>query len=467
MPERPIVILHGWSDTSESFEPIARLLRHELQQPEVLVVSLADYLSMEDEIRFDDLATAMNAAWDQNKLPRTPGGVDAIVHSTGGLVIRDWLQRNFEPSDAPIKHLVMLAPANFGSPLAHKGRALIARAWKGFVAKRPEGEPFETGAQILKGLELASPYTWWLAERDRFGDGGAMYGPGNVLCTVLIGNSGYKGIRAIANEDGSDGTVRVSTANMQCARVKAVFPANPSDRNVGHDVEYEVEYSTGTTAFGVMDGHNHGSITLSHRNSLAQLKRSKRDRALFDNIVSALTVTDDEFGDWRHSLSERNDELLRTAARGRNRAKHGFQNTVVLVEDQYGVGVDDYLLEFYEKDDDRGVIAETIHTSTIKNVHKYCDDASYRSIYIDCTRLHGIIDSVGEFLSVSITASPELGDRSPVGFTTLGDDGIGGIRIRHEDIGRFFVPHRTVLVTLTLTRQQLPKTFRFRKSSDS
>ena len=90
-----------------------------------------------------------------------------------------------------------------------------------------------------------------------------------------------------------------------------------------------------------------------------------------------------------------------------------------------------------------------------------------RSIYFDCTRLHRVIDQMGEFLSVSITASPELGDRSPVGFTTLGDDGIGGIRIRHEDIPRFFAPHRTLLVTLTLTRQQSPKTLRFRHYTGS
>lgn len=467
MANRPIVILHGWSDTSGSFEPLARLLRQELNQPEILIVSLADYLSMEDEIRFDDLATAMNAAWDNHGLSRNRGSVDAIVHSTGGLVIRDWLQRNFKIDEAPVKNLVMLAPANFGSPLAHKGRSFIARAWKGFVAIRPEGEPFETGTQILKGLELASPYTWRLAECDRFGDGGAMYKPGNVLCTVLVGNSGYKGIRAIANQNGSDGTVRVSTANMECARVKAVFPANPSNENVGHDVAYEMEISTGSTAFGVIDDHNHGSITLSHRKSLAQLKRSNRDRELFDDIISALQVTDDNFDDWRHSLSERNDEYLSKAARGRNRAKHGFQNTVVRVEDQYGVGVDDYLLEFYEKDDNKGRIAQAIHTSTIENVHEYCDDASYRSIYFDCTRLHRVIDQMGEFLSVSITASPELGDRSPVGFTTLGDDGIGGIRIRHEDIPRFFAPHRTLLVTLTLTRQQSPKTLRFRHYTGS
>ena len=247
----------------------------------------------------------------------------------------------------------MLAPANFGSPLAHKGRSLLGRVWKSFITKRPEGQHFETGTQIHKGLELGSPYTWRLAERDRFGRGGTMYQPGNVLCTVLVGNAGYDGIRAIANNEGSDGTVRISTANMECVRIKASFPANPDV--VGHDVIYDMEASSGSTAFGVVDGYNHGSITLSHRrsDSVAQLKGTRRDGPLFAHIVEALTATDHEFEAWLGRLAAHNDALLPKTVTSSDK-KHGFQNTVVHVEDQYGVGVEDYLLEFYEKDDDRG-----------------------------------------------------------------------------------------------------------------
>ena len=36
--------------------------------------------------------------------------------------------------------------------------------------------------------------------------------------------------------------------------------------------------------------------------------------------------------------------------------------------DQYGAGGDDYLLEFYENDDDTGRIAELFHTSAIPSV---------------------------------------------------------------------------------------------------
>ena len=421
---------------------------------------------MEDEVRFDDITTAMEVAWHDRGLPQRPGSVNAIVHSTGALVIRDWLQRNYGPESAPIKNLVMLAPANFGSPLAHKGRSFIARVYKGFIAKRPEGRPFETGTHILKGLELASPYTWDLASRDRFGPGGKMYGPGNVLCTVLVGNTGYRGISSIANEKGSDGTVRVSTANMDCARIEASFPANPNV--VGHDVEYSIEESSGLTAFGVMDGYDHGKITLSHRRerSLAWVeKQTTRDAGLFDHIVRALTVTDDEFAAWRQELANNNDKLLPTQVKGGGK-KHGFQNTVVRVQDQYGAGVPDYLLEFYEKDDDRGKIAELVHATAIENVHKYSGDQSYRSFYFDCTRLGATIDKIGEFLSMSLTSFPELGKRSPVGFTTFAYDGIGGVRIAKDEIGKFFVPHRTVLITLRLERQQSDRTFRLSSLKD-
>ena len=247
MPPRPIVILHGWSDISASFEPLARLL-HEKLERDISIISLADYISMEDEVRFDDLVTAMQAAWRRHRLPAGKGTVDAVVHSTAGLVIRDWLNRSYTPGRAPIKNLVMIAPANFGSPLAHKGRAFMGRVYKGFIAKKPEGRSFQTGTHILRGLELASPYSWDLANRDRFDRGGTMYQPGNVLCTVLVGNTGYDGISSIANEDGSDGTVRVSTANVKCFRIRAVFPANPDEVGCRPRRDFNLLMSSGSSA---------------------------------------------------------------------------------------------------------------------------------------------------------------------------------------------------------------------------
>ena len=89
MADRPIVILHGWSDVSASFEPLAKLLQKTLNGREISIIHLADYVSMEDEVRFDDVVSAMEVAWKRNHLPTDAGSIDAIVHSTGGPVVRD------------------------------------------------------------------------------------------------------------------------------------------------------------------------------------------------------------------------------------------------------------------------------------------------------------------------------------------------------------------------------------------
>ena len=264
---------------------------------------------------------------------------------------------------------------------------------------------------------------------------------------------------AIANEDGWDGTVRVSTANMDCARMKAVFPANPTDAEPV--VVREVEVSSGMTAFGVHDRHDHGSIKLAHTegDSLEKVGRRQRDGSIFSDIVTALTVTDDAFEDWRGTLAARNRELLAKADRRRNPEKHGYQNTVVRVQDQFGVGVEDFVLEFFEKDDDKSRRSRRAHRAALRSVHAYSDDPSYRSFYIDCTSLFRSIDRTGEFLGISITAHPEMDPGALVGFTPYAEGGRGGLRIMYGELGDFFAPNRTVLLTLQLTRQQSETVF--------
>ena len=92
---------------------------------------------------------------------------DAIVHSTGMLVIREWFVRDRRRLGR-LKHLVAIAPATFGSPLARQGRSWLGAVFKG---ERHLGPDFlAVGDAILDGLELASPYTWDLAGRDIFNE---------------------------------------------------------------------------------------------------------------------------------------------------------------------------------------------------------------------------------------------------------------------------------------------------------
>jgi hypothetical protein len=142
-------------------------------------------------------------------------------------------------------------------------------------------------------------------------------------------------------------------------------------------------------------------------------------------------------------------------------ASQGFQNTVVRVIDRDGNPVTDYLIEFYEQDDDKDIIAKLFHTTALADVHAYSDDASFRSLYVNCTRLAKTIDKVDEALSISVTAHPRQDVDAPVGFQTLTDEDIGAIRIPKDQIAAFFQANRTVLVTLRLQRKRLDRVFRF------
>jgi hypothetical protein len=90
------------------------------------------------------------------------------------LVVRSWLTQ-FGALRAPLRNLIALAPATFGSPLAHKGRSFLGSVFKG--SKNLFSPDFlKAGDEVLYGLELASDFTWDLAHRDLFADE-PFYGP--------------------------------------------------------------------------------------------------------------------------------------------------------------------------------------------------------------------------------------------------------------------------------------------------
>jgi len=118
MSNKPLILIHGWSDSSASFKLLAKIIETQIGR-QVQAINLADYVSMDDEVTLYDLAAAMQAAWLTHKLPTAPNSADIIAHSIGALVIRTWLNY-YSKTKPPIKNLLLLAPANFGSALAHK-----------------------------------------------------------------------------------------------------------------------------------------------------------------------------------------------------------------------------------------------------------------------------------------------------------------------------------------------------------
>lgn len=445
-----IVILHGWSDNSKSFERLARAIHGMGLSREVRHIRLADYITMDDDVTFDDIVQAMERAWTRDGLPRQPRSVDMVVHSTGALVVRHWLTSSQNAADNPIRRLLMLAPANFGSHLAHKGRSFIGRVLKGYKSDRP----FHTGANLLKGLDLASPFAWQLAQRDCFSDT-QWYGPDGILTTVLVGSRGYTGISAAANEPGSDGTVLVSSANLEPACVTMDFATDPNNPGI------EFRQANTETAFC--------RVTLDNHSTIAWKDRGPKNPLAEDLVRRALTVTPQTFAAHREYCRDLSAEQRRLDRIDSSIA--AYQHTVLSVVDDQQLGVGDYFLELfakkqnlpaggrrYEPDD---ALTEQIQRHVLIDAHKPNFAPWMRALRINHDQLQRLLIDAGRPLYVSLTAQPDIEKTRSVGYRTLAYDDIGSIRLDQQKLQALFQPDRTALVELRIKRFSVDNLMRF------
>lgn len=449
---KPLVIIHGWSDHAESFIPLAEAIKKKTHRP-IEQIWLGNYISLDDDVQMKDLVRGLTLAWKDRRLPTHSKSVDVIIHSTGGLIIRDWMSSQYMAlgKKPPVNNLVMLAPANFGSPLAHKGRAFYGRVLKGFNSSKR----FETGSNILKALEMASPYSWDLAQQDRFGKN--VFSSNGVRATVIVGNTGYGGISSLANEEGSDGTVYVSSANLNCEYLQIDFPSLPKKPKAR-----PIKSSSGATAFLVVDEHNHSSVAFKEENHDA-------NATLLNNIVKALSVASSvEFDKWVKSCTAKTRTVMKNYADDSDEYKHGYQNTVFRVRDDQGFDVTDYVIEFYH-DAEKGLFdrfSALFNKNAVSNVHAYKDNSAYRSFMINCTELYKVINEEGEYLRISLSAMPDYNDeKTMVGYRTFEDGDMDYLELGPKELKQFFVPNRTLFVDITLTRLQKKELFTLKKAS--
>lgn len=86
------LILHGWSDCSDSFRSLESFLV-DRGAGRVESVYFADYESREDAVTFEDVVGGLDDELRRRGLVdrRGRGSFDVVVHSAGGLVIRHWI----------------------------------------------------------------------------------------------------------------------------------------------------------------------------------------------------------------------------------------------------------------------------------------------------------------------------------------------------------------------------------------
>jgi hypothetical protein len=380
-----VLLIHGYSADWKAFLPWKAALSAAGIATET--ISVGNYVTLNNEVTIKDLGEAFDRALRMTKFAEeNPGDgwtFDAVVHSTGMLVLRQWLTSDpYPPSDMRsrirrLKHMVGLAPATFGSPQAKKGRSWLGALVKGNHDLGPDF--LNAGDMVLDGLELASKYTWELAHKDMVRPA-PLYdkGDGTPYVAVFIGNVPYSGISAVANSPGCDGTVRWAGCALDTRKVTLDFrrhpqldPADPAKRVLISDWSSE-RLSAPLIA---VDGQNHGTIIADPKPEVVSLVYDflgVANEAEYDAWESRAL----KFGAPSKARMDTSDGVTEGA---------GWQQLWIHMVDDHGDGVTDYNIQLYygnelTESDEPGKESVKLIADT------YSSDSSYRCFYIHLTQ---------------------------------------------------------------------------------
>jgi len=216
----PILLIHGYSaessgtsasDIESIYGSLPRALRQIYGAKNVLELDVSRYLSLNDGVTIDDISRAMHHCLREDFPHLLQKRFHVIVHSTGALVIRNWI-RLFSKRPSPVQTIIYLAGANFGSGWAHIGRGQLAK-WGRQVFQHGA----DRGLKVLDALELGSSSAIEL--HLHFTRRGHMmskeFETNECVITGSQADVSWFPIPVrYAKEDGSDGVVRVSAANL-------------------------------------------------------------------------------------------------------------------------------------------------------------------------------------------------------------------------------------------------------------
>ena len=467
---RPLVLIHGYSDSGQAFLPLRDALAK--RGIELANINICSYVTLNNEITIKDIAEGLERAFRNHPVLKDTADFefDAIVHSTGMLVIRSWLTNSGTEAGENarlkrLKHLIGLAPATWGSPQAHKGRTWLGALLKG--GKNPLGPDFlNAGDRVLEGLELGSTFTWDLAHLDLLGtepyyDKGA----NTPFVAVFIGNEPYTGLESVANDPGTDGTVRWAGCGLNSRKIRIDLtrtPKGPDGKLTPVDEDGIAQQRVWITEFSrdrldvpmiAVDGRNHGTII------------HDPDPGMVDLISDFLRVgedggeTHDQWLDRAKRYGERGlPKMLANPDVGffgrligsADERLEGWQQLVIRVRDERGDPVSDYMVEVIKD----GETFKPIYT----DVHAYGPDPSYRCFHIHLPE--GISDPSLQ-LRARIHASTGTELMAYQGFNETKQQLVGNSEPIELDLnlggnGTLFFPFTTTLIEIVLNREPLP-----------
>ncbi len=288
-----IVFVHGYSVTNlNTYGELPIRLREEAKQAglniQVEEIFLGRYISFNDDVRLNDISRAFKTAVNEQLSDMLNAGnrFVCITHSTGGPVIRNWWSRYCKNSDkpCPMSHLIMLAPANFGSALAQLGKGKLSRLKSWFDGVEP-------GQGVLNWLELGSAEAWEL-NKEWIISNGKQIGSDGIFPFVLAGQTIdrklFDHLNTYTGELGSDGVVRVATTNLNARYIKLMQPIPTKNENGFEVIEYNQAPATATR---VISGKSHSGDDIGIMKSVKKELSDSDSSETLKAIINCIRVT--------------------------------------------------------------------------------------------------------------------------------------------------------------------------------
>lgn len=445
-----VIFVHGWSVThTDTYGELPTWLESQGKGGNLAIqvgnIYLGHYISFDDSVTMDDIARAFDQALRDQIADKLQGGerIACITHSTGGPIVRKWMDLYFKNNLAhcPLSHLIMLAPANHGSALAQLGKSRLGRI-KSFF------EGIEPGQRVLDWLELGSHLSWQLNDSWLDYDCTAHGIYAFVLTGQSIDRQIYDAVNSYTGEAGSDGVVRVAAANMNYSRLTVHQSGNNGDNLAVTSLK-----RSKPMAFGVLPGCSHSGKKMGIIRSITMANAANHPAAMW--ILRCLQVAhpaayhtlsqdldQQTLATWKQEQTERVKTLMFSREFTTNR--HAM--IVFRLIDDRGNYLEDYDLyltagpHYSEYALPTGFFADRQRNQQDRGNLTYFLDYDVMESGLNTPAMQGK-------LGFRIKAYPESSDKTLAGYKVL------DFRSSLADINKILHPNETVMVEIMLQRR--------------